>query len=223
MRRDRAMSHASTRVLPRDFRCARGYPARLKPCVGLRLAKRGELETQMRTLLALVLVVYSAAALAQGTAPSPGTAPAASNPPSFGGKPLVQVKPRTVAAKPKATPKPQSPAASLQGSWAAPRAGRRATWSAAAGHPGRRPIADRSGAHRARQCEGARYSREYRRRNNKLLPGLTINHGPSALFQRPRQQYPSRNRHCLPRQPARAGVRSGDPSRRGCGRSPASF
>ena len=68
----------------------------------------------MRTLLALVLVVYSAAALAQGTAPSPGTAPAASNPPSFGGKPLVQVKPRTVAAKPKATPKPQSPAEKLR-------------------------------------------------------------------------------------------------------------
>src|SRR5216684_1078701 len=78
-------------------------------------------------------------------------------------------------------------------------------------------------AHRARQCEGALHSRDYRRRNNKLLPGLTINHGPSALFQCPRQQYPSRNRHCLPRQPARAGVRSGDPSRRGCEGPTASF
>jgi hypothetical protein len=69
----------------------------------------------MRTLLALVLVMYSAAALAQGTAPGAGTAPAASTPPSVGGKPLVQVKPRTVAAKPKTTAKPQSPAEKLRG------------------------------------------------------------------------------------------------------------
>jgi len=42
----------------------------------------------MRRLLALVLVLYSAAALAQGS------------PPTVGGKPLTQVKPRNAAAKP---------------------------------------------------------------------------------------------------------------------------
>jgi hypothetical protein len=52
----------------------------------------------MRTMLALVVVLYSAAAMAQGT------------PPTVGGKPLVQVKPRG-AAKPA---KPQSIAAKLQ-------------------------------------------------------------------------------------------------------------
>ena len=59
----------------------------------------------MRTLLALVLVVYSAAALAQATAPA--AAPAANSPPTVGGKPLVQVKPHTAAAKPGAAAKPK--------------------------------------------------------------------------------------------------------------------
>jgi hypothetical protein len=53
----------------------------------------------MKAMLALVLIMYSAAAAAQGTAPA--TAPASSKPPTVGGKPLVQVKPRNVAAKPK--------------------------------------------------------------------------------------------------------------------------
>jgi hypothetical protein len=52
----------------------------------------------MRTLLALVMVLYSAAAIAQGS------------PPTVGGKPLVQVKPRGAAPK----SKPQSIAAKLQ-------------------------------------------------------------------------------------------------------------
>lgn len=52
----------------------------------------------MRTILALVLVLYSAAAMAQGS------------PPTVGGKPLVQVKPRNAAPK----SKPQSIAAKLQ-------------------------------------------------------------------------------------------------------------
>jgi hypothetical protein len=42
----------------------------------------------MRRILALVLVLYSAAAMAQG------------NPPTVGGKPLTQVKPRGAPAKP---------------------------------------------------------------------------------------------------------------------------
>jgi hypothetical protein len=42
----------------------------------------------MRRILALVLVLYSAAAIAQG-----------SPPPTVGGKPLVQVKPRAAASK----------------------------------------------------------------------------------------------------------------------------
>ena len=53
----------------------------------------------MKAMLALVLIMYSAAAAAQGTAPA--TAPTSSKPPTVGGKPLVQVKPRNVAAKPK--------------------------------------------------------------------------------------------------------------------------
>jgi hypothetical protein len=53
----------------------------------------------MRTTLALVLILYSAAALAQGS------------PPMVGGKPLVQVKPRGEPAKPQ---KPQSIAMKLQ-------------------------------------------------------------------------------------------------------------
>jgi hypothetical protein len=56
----------------------------------------------MRTILALVLVLYSAAAMAQGS------------PPTVGGKPLVQVKPRGAAPKQSAAPKPQSIAAKLQ-------------------------------------------------------------------------------------------------------------
>ena len=57
----------------------------------------------MRTILALVLVFSSAAAMAQ------------SAPPTVGGKPLVQVKPKAAAAKPSgAAAKPQSIAAKLQ-------------------------------------------------------------------------------------------------------------
>jgi hypothetical protein len=52
----------------------------------------------MRIVLALVLALYSAAAMAQGS------------PPTVGGKPLLQVKPRTAAPK----AKPQSIAAKLQ-------------------------------------------------------------------------------------------------------------
>ena len=58
----------------------------------------------MRTLLALVLVVYAASAAAQSRPP------AADAPPTFGGKPLVQVKPRNEAPK----AKPQSAAHKLQ-------------------------------------------------------------------------------------------------------------
>ena len=54
----------------------------------------------MRTIFALVLVLYSATAFAQG------------NPPLVGGKPLVQVKPQAAAAKPKGPP--QSIAKRLQ-------------------------------------------------------------------------------------------------------------
>jgi hypothetical protein len=56
----------------------------------------------MRTILALVLVLYSAAAMAQAS------------PPTVGGKPLVQVKPRGAAPKQSGAPKPQSIAAKLQ-------------------------------------------------------------------------------------------------------------
>ena len=59
----------------------------------------------MRTILALVVILYSGAALAQGTAPA-----ADAPPPTVGGKPLVQVKPRGAAPK----SKPQSIAAKLQ-------------------------------------------------------------------------------------------------------------
>ena len=54
----------------------------------------------MRTILALVVVLYSGAALAQATAPA-----TSSPPPTVGGKPLVQVKPR--GSTPKATPAPK--------------------------------------------------------------------------------------------------------------------
>jgi hypothetical protein len=56
----------------------------------------------MRTILALVLVLYSAAALAQ-----------AGPPPTVGGKPLVQIKPRDAAAKPAAAPKSKGPPQSI--------------------------------------------------------------------------------------------------------------
>jgi hypothetical protein len=59
----------------------------------------------MRTILALVVVLYSAAAMAQNS------------PPTVGGKPLVQVKPKMhgAAAKSQSAPaKPQSIAAKLQ-------------------------------------------------------------------------------------------------------------
>ena len=59
----------------------------------------------MRTLLALVAVIYSTAAFAQTTAPS------------YGGKPLLHVQPRgdkMVAAKPAKPAKQQSTAVRLQ-------------------------------------------------------------------------------------------------------------
>jgi hypothetical protein len=56
----------------------------------------------MRSILALVLVLYSATAFAQG------------NPPTVGGKPLLQVKPHDAAPKSKPQGKPQSIAAKLQ-------------------------------------------------------------------------------------------------------------
>jgi hypothetical protein len=58
--------------------------------------------SDMRKILALAAVLYSAAAMAQNS------------PPTVGGKPLVQVKPRGEASKPKPNPKPQSTAAKLQ-------------------------------------------------------------------------------------------------------------
>jgi hypothetical protein len=58
--------------------------------------RENEGETGMRRVLALVLVLYPAAAMAQG------------GPPTVGGKPLVQVKPSGPA------PKPQSVAVKLQ-------------------------------------------------------------------------------------------------------------
>jgi hypothetical protein len=51
----------------------------------------------MRIILALVLALYSAAAMAQG-----------SSPPTVGGKPLVQVKPPAAAPKSKPASKPPS-------------------------------------------------------------------------------------------------------------------
>jgi hypothetical protein len=60
----------------------------------------------MRRILAVVLVQYSGAAIAQTTAP------AASAPPTVGGKPLVQVKPRATA--PKSNPKHLPVAKQLQ-------------------------------------------------------------------------------------------------------------
>src|ERR1700716_365671 len=58
----------------------------------------------MRTMVTLVAVLYSAAAMAQGS------------PPTVGGKPLDQAKPRDAATKYPANPtaKPQAAAAKLQ-------------------------------------------------------------------------------------------------------------
>ena len=62
----------------------------------------------MRTVVALVLVIYSAAAMAQAAAPAGGV------PPTVGGKPLVQVKPANAASDPapaaakSSAPKPKS-------------------------------------------------------------------------------------------------------------------
>jgi hypothetical protein len=69
--------------------------------------QEGDRENQgeggMRSVLALVVILYSAAAMAQGS------------PPTVGGKPLVQVKPHGAPAKPPSAPaKPQSIAAKLQ-------------------------------------------------------------------------------------------------------------
>src|SRR5437588_8905788 len=66
-------------------------------------------EADMRTLFALLLVLYSAAAIAQGAGTAAGTSP--EKPPSVAGKPLVQVKPR---AAPAAKQKPQSVAEKLR-------------------------------------------------------------------------------------------------------------
>ncbi len=57
----------------------------------------------MRMIVALVLILYSAAAMAQ-----------ANPPPTVAGKPLVQVKPRGAAPKSKSPSKPQSVAQKLQ-------------------------------------------------------------------------------------------------------------
>jgi hypothetical protein len=73
----------------------------------LRIPQEGDRENQgeggMRSVLALVVILYCAAAMAQG------------GPPTVGGKPLVQVKPHGAAAKPPSAPaKLQSLAAKLQ-------------------------------------------------------------------------------------------------------------
>jgi hypothetical protein len=57
----------------------------------------------MRIIIALVVMLYSAAAMAQ-----------ANPPPTVGGKPLVQVKPHGAAPKSKPPSKPQSIAQKLQ-------------------------------------------------------------------------------------------------------------
>ena len=56
----------------------------------------------MRTILALVLVLFSAAAMAQSSSPATGA------PPTVGGKPLVQVKPAGTAKPASTAPKPKS-------------------------------------------------------------------------------------------------------------------
>lgn len=62
----------------------------------------------MRTILALVLVLFSAAAMAQGGSPAAGA------PPTVGGKPLVQVNPAVKPANTASKPKSQSIAHRLQ-------------------------------------------------------------------------------------------------------------
>ena len=62
----------------------------------------------MRTMLALVLVLYTGAAVAQ-TSPPPAGAP-----PTVGDKPLVQVKPPKAKTKAAAAPEHQSIAKRLQ-------------------------------------------------------------------------------------------------------------
>jgi hypothetical protein len=56
----------------------------------------------MRTILALALVLSSASAMAQSSSPATGA------PPTVGGKPLVQVKPAKAAKPDNAAPKPKS-------------------------------------------------------------------------------------------------------------------
>jgi hypothetical protein len=71
--------------------------------------QENESEIEMRKILLLVAVLYSAAAIAQSNPPA--------SPPTVGGKPLAQVKPKgtATAAKSKAAPeKPKSMAAKLQ-------------------------------------------------------------------------------------------------------------
>jgi hypothetical protein len=71
--------------------------------------QENESEIEMRKILLLVMVLYSAAAIAQSNPPA--------SPPTVGDKPLVQVKPKgtAAAAKSKAAPeKPKSMAAKLQ-------------------------------------------------------------------------------------------------------------
>jgi hypothetical protein len=65
----------------------------------------------MRSILPVLLVLYSAAAFAQGNPPAQSNPPAKGNPPAVGAKPLVQAKPR--GAAPKST-KPPSIAGKLQ-------------------------------------------------------------------------------------------------------------
>ena len=78
------------------------FPVRTQPagstrsllCLTSASENVAEVRSDMRTILALVVVLYSGAALAQGAAPAAG-----SPPPTVGGKPLVQVKPHGSAPK----------------------------------------------------------------------------------------------------------------------------
>jgi hypothetical protein len=63
----------------------------------------------MRTIFALVLILSSSAAMAQTTSPAGGGPP-----PTVGGKPLLQVKPGSAAAKSSTPAKPTSIAKRLQ-------------------------------------------------------------------------------------------------------------
>jgi hypothetical protein len=64
----------------------------------------------MKKIILMLAVLYPAAALAQGT--TPPAAPA--NPPTVGGKPLVQVTPKSATEKSAKPAKPQSVAQKLQ-------------------------------------------------------------------------------------------------------------